>query len=526
MPMTPRIASNGLRVVALCAFLCACGESSAPQSTPASPPASGAPAAPTDIELVPLPASTPESHAPADTDDTMGIDVSAVSRPWIGDFDGMVERRRIRILTPYSRTLYAVDKGVPQGIVQEIAAMLEQTLNKQLKTTSANKLYVVVIPTSRDALYESLAQGRGDIVVAGITVTPEFEKLVDFTIPTKEQVREIVVTGPGAPPLATAEDLAGQEVVVREGSVQAESLAKLNAAFKQQGRPPVRVRTVPTLLEDEDILEMANAGLVKITVVNDFYADFWKQMLPGISLHPEIVLRDEGALAWAVRKNSPKLLATLNPIVKSNREGTLFGNMLLRKYLEDTKSVKSATSEAQIRKFNELVAIFRKYGDKYDIDYLLMMAQGYQESQLDQSVKSKVGAIGVMQVMPATGKELKVGDITQIDPNIEAGVKYMRFMVDQYFKDEPMDKLNKVLFAFASYNAGPNRIQRLRKDAAARGLDPNVWFNNVERVVAEKIGRETVTYVSNIYKYYIAYTLVLQEQEEKARAKAQGAAGT
>jgi membrane-bound lytic murein transglycosylase MltF len=129
-----------------------------------------------------------------------------------------------------------------------------------------------------------------------------------------------------------------------------------------------------------------------------------------------------------------------------------------------------------------------------------------------------------MQVMPATGKELKVGDITRLDPNIEAGVKYMRFMVDRYFKDEPMDQLNKVLFAFASYNAGPNRIQRLRKDAAARGLDPNVWFNNVERVVAEEIGRETVTYVSNIYKYYVAYTLLMQEAEEKARAKAQGGA--
>ena len=187
---------------------------------------------------------------------------------------------------------------------------------------------------------------------------------------------------------------------------------------------------------------MANAGLLKIVVVDEVYADFWKQILPGITPHPDIVVRDEGALAWAVRKGSPKLIATLNPIVEANAEGTLFGNLLLRKYLQDTKIVKSATSDAQIRRFNELVTLFRKYGDKYSMDYLLMIAQGYQESQLDQSVKSQVGAVGVMQVMPATGKELDVGDIKQIDPNIEAGVKYMRFMIDQYMQDEPMDDLN------------------------------------------------------------------------------------
>jgi membrane-bound lytic murein transglycosylase MltF len=229
------------------------------------------------------------------------------------------------------------------------------------------------------------------------------------------------------------------------------------------------------------------------------------------------VLRDAGALAWAVRKGSPKLLAALNPIIETHREGTLFGNLLLRKYLKDTKMVRNATSKERLRKFDELAAIFRRYGDKYDIDYLLMMAQGYQESQLDQSARSKVGAVGVMQVMPATGRELDVGDITRLEPNIEAGVKYMRFMVDQYFADEPVDRLNKVLFAFASYNAGPNRIQRLRKEATTRGLDPNIWFNNVEIVVAEEVGREPVTYVSNIYKYYIAYMMVMQEQEEKAR---------
>ena len=150
-----------------------------------------------------------------------------------------------------------------------------------------------------------------------------------------------------------------------------------------------------------------------------------------------------------------------------------------------------------------------------------MAAQGYQESTLDHSVKSPVGAIGVMQVMPPTGKELKVGDITELEANIHAGVKYMRFMMDRYFKDEPMDNLNKALMTFAAYNAGPGRLRQLRREAEQRGLDPNVWFGNVERVASERIGRETVTYVSNIYKYYITYRLLTEQLERREAAKAE-----
>ena len=173
------------------------------------------------------------------------------------------------------------------------------------------------------------------------------------------------------------------------------------------------------------------------------------------------------------------------------------------------------------RSSQAVVELFKKYGAQYDVDYLLMAAQGYQESTLDQNVKSPVGAIGVMQVMPPTGKELNVGDITEVEPNIHAGVKYMRFMIDRYYKDEPMDHLNKALMTFASYNAGPGRLRQLRRETEKRGLDPNVWFGNVERVASERIGRETVTYVSNIYKYYITYRLLTDQQERRDAAKAE-----
>jgi membrane-bound lytic murein transglycosylase MltF len=155
------------------------------------------------------------------------------------------------------------------------------------------------------------------------------------------------------------------------------------------------------------------------------------------------------------------------------------------------------------------------------MDWMLMAAQGYQESRLDHSARSHVGAIGVMQVMPPTGKELKVGDITLLEPNIHAGVKYIRLLVDRYYAKEAMDDLNKMLFAFAAYNAGPGRIRQLRREAVAQGLDQNVWFDNVECIASERIGRETVTYVSNIYKYYVTYKLISDQRERREAAKAQ-----
>jgi len=449
-----------------------------------------------------------------------GLSHDLITQKWTGDFDGMVERRLIRVLTVYSKTFFFVDKGAQRGVVHDTGRKLQEELNRKLKAKHL-RVSVAFIPVSRDELLPALVAGRGDIAAANLTITPERLKAVDFVDPWLTGVDEIVVTGPHSPPIATRDDLAGKQVFVRKSSSYYENLVKLNASFRQQGKTPVTLTPAPEVLEDEDLLEMLNAGLVKFIVVDSHKAQFWKQVFPKLTLHPEIAVDTGGEIAWAIRKDSPKLKHELDEFVKTHGKGTAFGNEVFQRYLKSTRYVKNATTDAEMQKFRATIDLFRKYGDKYGLDWILMAAQGYQESRLDQNAKSAVGAIGVMQVMPATGKELNVGDITQVDPNIHAGVKYIRFMIDHYYKNEPMDDLNKGLFAFASYNAGPGRVAGLRKEAAKRGLDQNVWFNNVERVAAEKIGRETVTYVSNIYKYYVAYSLVQGEHLERMEARKQ-----
>jgi membrane-bound lytic murein transglycosylase MltF len=450
---------------------------------------------------------------------------SIVDRPFTGDLDAMIPRRAIRVAVTFNRTHYFIDRGQERGITYEALKAFESDLNTDLKTGNL-KVHVVIVPMSRDQLYPALSGGKVDMVAAMVTVRPELEKLVAFSEPTRTNVSQVVVTGPGAPAIATADDLSGQEVYVRKASVYHETLSGLNAKLKARGRAAIVINEAPDVLEDDDILEMVNAGLAPITVVDDYLAGFWRQVFTDITVHQDVALRTGGQLAVAMRKDNPKLRELVNQWIRKHGKGDAFRNVLERRYLQNVQYVKNAAADAERQKLRKVVELFKKYGTQYDLDYLLMAAQGYQESTLDQNVKSPVGAIGVMQVMPPTGRELKVGDITQIEPNIHAGVKYMRFMMDTYFKDEPMDNLNKGLMTFASYNAGPGRLRQLRREAAQRGLNPNVWFNNVERVASERIGRETVTYVSNIYKYYLTYRLLSAQADRRAAAKAGVRKGT
>ncbi len=502
-----------IAIAGLASAVGACGTSTpkAPDET-AQKVAAPAAATPASDENAPLPPPAYETGLPESVR-------AVLSTPFTGDFDQMIARRLIRVGVTYNRTFYFADRGVQRGVAYEFGKAFEDQLNKKLKTGNT-KINVVFMPMPRDVLGSALIDGRVDLVIAQVTVRPELQALVDFTNATRTNVSEVVVTGPGAPAIASVDDLSGQEVYARKDSNFYASLVKLNEELKAKGRPPVVIQEAPGNLEDDDLLEMVNAGLIPTIVVHDYLAAFWKKVFTNLTVHDTVTLRTGASFAVPIRKGSPLLVAELNAFLAKNGLGTAFSNMIQKRYLESTKFVKNAASEAERQKFLALTEYFKKYSDQYQLDYLLMAAQGFQESQLNQDAKSQVGAIGVMQVMPATGKELKVGDITQTEANIHAGVKYMRFVIDQYFKDEPMDRLNKGLFAFASYNAGPGRVRQLRREAEKRGLNPNVWFGNVEQIASERIGRETVTYVSNIYKYYVAYKLLSEERTRREAAKA------
>jgi membrane-bound lytic murein transglycosylase MltF len=451
------------------------------------------------------------------------VDPSLVERikreKWTGDLGGMVERRFIRVLVSYNRTYYFYDGPEARGIAYEGMKEFEKFINQKL-TPGRQPVGMIFIPVQRGELIKGLVDGRGDIAASNIGITAERQAVIDYSDPIGPPSPSIIVTGPNSPSITTLDDLSGKEVYVRRLSRYWAPLERLSAQLKEAGKAPITLKAADENFEDEDVLELVQAGVVGITIVDKNVGDLWAQVMPGLALHPDVTVGDSVSAGWAFRKESPELASLVNEFAKDHRAGTSFGNTLIRRYFQNTKFISDSTAEEERQKFRETVKHFKKYAGEYGFDWLLIAAQGYQESRLDQTVQSSAGAVGVMQIKPSTaaGNPININDVSQIEPNIHAGVKYLRFMVDHYFKDAPMDKLNKGLFAVASYNAGPARVAKLRKTAEEDGLDPNKWFNNVELVAGREIGPETVTYVSNIYKYYVAFKLV-EEREQKGKKK-------
>ena len=439
--------------------------------------------------------------------------------PQFGDLDTMVERRAIRVLTVYGPGRYFLKDG-PRGTVQEYADKLQKVVNEAFKTGLLT-VQVPVIPVARDQLFPALQAGYGDIVMAGTTVTDNRQVGVDFTNPVSKPLKEVLITGPSAPRLGSLADLSDQTVYLRLSSSYAESVRKLSQTLVEQGEAPIRIEAVDESLEDEDLIEMVDTGLLPWAVVDDYKPQMWREVFTRVTVRDDLVLREGARLAWAIRPDSPQLKTFLDTFLKENREGTLFGNIIRNRYIRDFNWTENAMGATELSRYHKLSALFRKYGTDYGMDPTLLAAQGFQESRLDQSVRSPAGAIGVMQLLPSTAKDNNVAipNIDELEPNIEAGAKYMAFLKERYFSGPELDELNGSLLALASYNAGPGRIRRLRREAAERGYDHNLWFDNVEVIVAEQVGRETVQYVSNIFKYYLTYRWINTADAERAAAR-------
>ena len=435
-----------------------------------------------------------------------------------GDLDAMVKRRQIRALVILNPIGFFYDKGMPRGAMYETLDEFEKYVNQKLKTGKL-PIKVTFLPVRADQVQKALTEGVGDVVAYGVVVTPERAKEVAFSTPFLTDVKQIIVTGADYGAASTLADLGGREVYVNPLTTYHQNLQTENETLKKSGKTPIIIKAADKNLTDDDLVQMVNAGLIPATVTIQQRADLWSQVLPNIRSHSDLVLASGQSLAWAMRKDNPELKKLVDEFLGAHSAGSSFGNTLLRRYLQNTKWVKNSTSSAEMAKFQQNVVFFQKYAGKYDFDVLMIAAQAYQESLLDQSKKNPSGAVGIMQVIPkyAAASPINIPNVDTAEANIHAGVKMMRNMEDNYFNDPKIDRLNRTLFLFASYNAGPNRVAKLRKAAPGLGLDPNVWFGNVELVAAKEIGQETVTYVSNIYKYYVAYTLAAEQIRLRAK---------
>ncbi len=185
---------------------------------------------------------------------------------WIGGLKGMYKRDKVRALVVFNKMQYFLDGARQRGAAYDLLNEFEKQLNRKRK--GAIKMQVVFIPVVRDDIIPALLDGRGDVAVANLTITPEREKLVDFSSPLLENVSELLITGPSAPEIDSVDDLAGKEIYARRSSSYYQHLRDLNDKFKEQGKPVMVIHKADENLEDADLLEMVNAGMIPMVVVD------------------------------------------------------------------------------------------------------------------------------------------------------------------------------------------------------------------------------------------------------------------
>ncbi|WP_456374826.1 transporter substrate-binding domain-containing protein [Thiolapillus sp.] len=448
-------------------------------------------------------------------------DILKLEESHTGDLAQMKKRRLLRALVVYSPTDFFFVKGKPSGIQVELLREYEKQLNAGIKRES-DRIHIVSIPVPFAELIPRLKAGKGDIAAHFLTETPERKKSLRFVSARKVKINELVVANGKVALPNKLEGLAGRKLHILPNSSYLEHLKALNQEFVRQGLAPIKIEITDPQLSIEDILEMVNAGVIEMTVVDDYKAKLWAKVLPDIQVAENLAISRDNYVGWAVRANNPELAADLQRFWKKVKKGSLLGNMLIKRYYQNTRWIKNPAREQARKKFEQLLNLFSKYGDKYGFDALALAAQGYQESELDQNRKSHRGAIGIMQLLPSTAADKNVGipDITTEDSNIHAGARYMAFLRDRYFSDPAISPNDRMAFSWAAYNAGPAKVRKMRALAEKMGLDPNRWFGNVEVAAAKIVGRETVRYVANIYKYYTAYRYLMQVGKEKAKANA------
>ncbi len=444
--------------------------------------------------------------------------IEHANEPWSGDLEGITERRFLRILTVHNPLFFSFDGAKQKGVVAELAKLFEDHLAEEIGRVRSPT--VVVIPVGRDELIPGLINGRGDVVMGNLTITPARQKLVDFGPPLYPNVDELVITGPAAKNTSSFDDLVKTGLYVRRSSSYFEHLQALNAERKTQGKKPIPVTEADENLEDYDLLDMVNAGVIKAIVVDSHKATFWEQVFDKIKVHRDMSVYSGNQIAWAIRKDSPGLMKSITAFGKTVKKGSLLGNIVLKRYLGNTRWIKNALAGKDRKRYEETIEIIKRYADQYEFDWLVIAAQAYQESGFDQSKRSPAGAMGVMQLMPSTAadKAVDIPDVSTLENNVHAGVKYLNWLRQTYYTDETISPLDRVLFSFAAYNAGPGNMKRARKRAKKLGFDPNRWFGNVEIGMYRAVSGEPASYVRNIYKYYVTYQGL--EKSRQAREKA------
>jgi len=411
------------------------------------------------------------------------------------------ERGRLRVLTRSSATTYFIDRGEIVGFEYELARAFADELGVEVE---------LVVPPTRAHLVRWLHEGKGDLIAAGLTASEEramrdrlrFSRPYLYSIPT-------LVGRAGSTLPRRVEDFAGRTFVVRRSSLYWSLLQQLNPS-----KNGFKVQAAPEALETEHIIDRVARGEYDLTIANDqslaVELSWRKDIQSGMALGAE---QPHG---WAVRRHDVELAEAIDRFLEREYRGVRY-NVLRKRYFESSATRERGNrpgSGSALSPYDELV---RKHAQRYAFDWRMVVAQMYQESRFDPDAVSGAGARGLLQVLPRTATQLGVHDLRDPETSIEAGVRYLDWLREQLGSVGASS--DALWFWLAAYNAGYGHVRDAREIARQQGLNPNLWFDNVERAILlkqePKVHRttrhgycrcsETVRYVRSIRDRYSAY---------------------
>lgn len=433
-------------------------------------------------------------------------------------FIQMLNLGEVRMAIPYGQISYVNAKNQIYGIAPDLA----NSVGDFLTTKYQRKVQVKIVPSPPGKLLELLDQGDADFAIDYFQEHDLQKNLGGFLVyehPRSEKF--VVVSQNNQNPIKKISDLSGQTLCVGR-TTRISFLNRTNSELQNSGKTPIHIYQDHLVLNDKDLLQMVNDGLVDFVWVANWQAQLWKPLLPNITIHTDTAVEGGSSGDVIVSKINPDLAKDILEFAASTHLDNVLENYRQKTFIREKNVLKNPLSKNELSRFESMKMYFHRYGHEYQLDPLFLAGLGFQESLLNQNAVSPVGAIGVMQLMLETGKSMNTGNIYELEPNIHAGAKYINSLLQTTSPESTLPETERGFFAVAAYNSGANNVRKARELAVNMGLDPNQWFFNVEMASARLLGLETFLYVRNVYKYYVTYDVLLRKtalDQEKMNPK-------
>jgi membrane-bound lytic murein transglycosylase MltF len=427
---------------------------------------------------------------------------SAPASSAVRDLASIRSSGELRVLVNQSRNSSGAVKGQSIGVEYQRLRAFEQYLNRN--AADGKSLRLKLIPRAKDQLLGALQRGEGDLVAPGELLNKPLGGGLRASVALRSKVPLIIVARQGDRRYQSLEQMSGRSLALPAGSVAGEAIRKLNQRLIASQRSPVAVEWVDPSLAVEDVLEMVQAGIFSMTAVELPIAQRWAKVMPKLRLDTQLVLASDGDMRWYLRREATMLGASLDAFLKGYRDPSDQDAAFQRVYRRLYR-VQYPLGRLERQRLEKVRPVLQRYAAQHDFDWLALAALAFKESTLNPAARGAGGATGLMQITPAAARSVGVGNIGVLENNVQAASKYLASIRRNYFSSPQLNERERMAFVLAGYNLGPQRVQSLRAEARRRGLNPNQWFFQVERVAMEQLGMGVVSYVNSVNKYYLAY---------------------